>query len=266
MRILLSEARPDYAGYVFPYAVWGFPEPGDTPSTALSLGFLPSARDLSRWYLCRQVRVPLDKFRPNSENRRILRKGGGIAAEILPLEAFRATPERVDLCLEEARARWSSPPSRERIEGIFRPPYTTHVAVFRDPDGAEAGYVALLVDGDAAFYSNAFPRPGHPFGSLGMFLMTETVRLLAERGLAHVHLGTCYSRSALYKTAFDGVEFYDGLRWSGRMDSLKAMIARQDAGSGHLLEDPDWVGRFLPEGLEEEARRSGLRMGGGAAR
>lgn len=260
MKILLSEARPDYAGYVFPYAVWGFPEPGETPATALSLGFLPSSRDLSRYYLCRQVRVPLEGFAPNSENRRILRKGEAIGMEILPLAEFEATPERIDLCLLAATARWTSPPSRERIESTFRKPYTTHVAVFRDPDGAECGIVSLLLDGTAAFYSNAFPRVGHPFASLGMFLMTETVQKLSARGLSHVHLGTCYTRSALYKTAFDGVEFFDGLRWSGDLESLKRLLERQDSGAGHLLEDEQWVERFLPEGLEGAARDSGLRF------
>ena len=260
MKILLSEARPDYAGYVFPYAVWGFPEPGETPAKALSLGFLPSTRDLSRYYLCRQVRVPLEGFAPNSENRRILRKGEGIRAEIVPLADFESTPHRLDLCLQAATARWSTPPSRERIEGIFRAPYTTHVAVFHDPDGTECGIVALLLDGHAAFYSNAFPRTDHPIASLGMFLMTETVRQLAELGFAHAHLGTCYNRSALYKTAFDGVEFFDGLRWSGDLDSLKRLLERQDSGTGHLLEDPEWVERFLPDGLEEAAKNSKLRM------
>jgi len=260
MKVLLSEARPDYAGYVFPYAVWGFPESGETAATALSLGFLPSSRDLSRYYLCRQVRAPLDGFRPNSENRRILRKGGGITCEIVQLSNFDCTPPRMDLCQEAATARWSSAPSRERIESIFRAPYTTHVAIFRDPDGTECGIVSLLLAGSAAFYSNAFPRTDHPFASLGMFLMTETVRQLAELGFAHAHLGTCYNRSALYKTAFDGVEFFDGLRWSGDLDSLKRLLERQDSGTGHLLEDPEWVERFLPDGLEEAAKNSKLRM------
>jgi hypothetical protein len=260
MRILLSEARPDYAGYVFPYAVWGFPEEGDSPARALELGFLPSSRDLSRWYLCRQVRVPLDGFRPNSENRRILRKGEGIRSEIVPLADFQPTPERIELCFQAASARWSSPPTRDRIESIFRAPYTTHVALFREPDGSECGIVPLLLDGSAAFYSNAFPRVGHPFGSLGMFLMTETVRLLAEAGLRHAHLGTCYSNSALYKTAFDGVEFFDGLRWSSDLASLKHLLGRQESGVGHLLEDADWIAAFLPGGLAEAARDSRLRL------
>jgi hypothetical protein len=260
VKILLSEARPDYAGYVFPYAVWGFPEPGETPATALSLGFLPSGSDLSRFYLCRQVRVPLDGFRPSSENRRILRKGDGIAASLLPIADFEATEGRVAMCLECAAARWSSPPDRDRIERIFRAKTTTHVLSFRDSSGLECGLVTLYLEGATAFYSNAFYELDHVVENLGMFLMTESVRFLAQSGFHHLHLGTCYSTGALYKTGFAGVQFFDGRRWSDDLAALKHMIARQETGTGHLLEDSQYLERFLPEGLEWAAGQSPLLL------
>lgn len=258
MKILLSEARPDYAGYVFPYAVWGFLESGETPGTALSLGFLPSGSDLSRFYLCRQVRVPLDGFRPSSENRRILRKGEGISAALVPIADFDPTEERLGMCMECATARWSSPPDRSRIERVFRSEATTHVLSFRDAAGSECGLVTVYLERTTAFYSNAFYRLDHAVESLGMFLMTESVRFFSEAGMRHLHLGTCYSKGALYKTGFPGVQFFDGREWSTDLAALKHMLARQETGAGHLLEDPEYLERFLPEGLAEAAERSAL--------
>jgi len=258
VKILLSEARPDYAGYVFPYAVWGFLEPSETPATALSLGFLPSGPDLSRFYLCRQVRVPLDGFRPSSENRRILRKGDGISATLLPIADFETTEERLRLCLDCATARWSAPPDRARIERVFHSKVTTHVLSFRDAAGAECGLVSLYLEGATGFYSNAFHRLDHAVENLGMFLMTETVRFLSEAGLRHLHLGTCYSTGSLYKTGFPGVQFFDGRNWSSDLTALKHMLSRQESGTGHLLEDAEYVERFLPEGLAQAAENSML--------
>jgi len=258
VKILLSEARPDYAGYVFPYAVWGFLEPGESAATALSRGFLPSGSDLARFYLCRQIRVPLDGFRPTSENRRILRKGQGIVAALLPVGTFEPTEDRLRLCLDCATARWSTPPERGRIERIFRPPATTHVLSFRDAAGADCGMVSLYLEDGVGFYSNAFYRLDHPVANLGMFLMTETVRFLAEAGLSFLHLGTCYSTGSLYKTGFPGVQFFDGLGWSSDLAALKHLIARQEQGAGHLLEDPEYLSKFLPEGLAEAAKDSNL--------
>src|SRR5579863_3430401 len=75
VKLLFSEHKADYGHYIFPYAIWGLPEPGETPGDFFDRGFLPSARELDRFYLCRQVRISLRKYRPSSENRRILRKG-----------------------------------------------------------------------------------------------------------------------------------------------------------------------------------------------
>ena len=81
MKLLFSEQNSDYEHYQFPYAVWAVPEAGETPADIFNAGFLPSSRNLDRFYLCRQVRVNLAKFKPSSENRRILRKGEGIGVE-----------------------------------------------------------------------------------------------------------------------------------------------------------------------------------------
>jgi len=250
MKILFSEAAPDYTGYVFPYAIWAFLEPGDAVADALAQGFLPSLPDLSRFYLCRQVRVDLAKFRPSSENRRILRKGNGITCDIVERAAFDWTGSRRAFCLDYASKRWSTTPSPERIDRIFQSALTTHVAVFSDTTGQELGMVSLLRDDRTWFYSNAFYDAGHPLASLGAYLMTETVRQLSEHGEAHLHLGTCYSRSALYKTQFPGVEFFNGNRWSSDLDELKHLIGRQEQETpGHLLEEDAYRARWVSEGL-----------------
>lgn len=260
MKILLSEAAPDYAGYVFPYAVWGFLEPGESPATAFAAGFLPSLPDLSRFYLCRQVRVVLPHFAPSSENRRVLRHGSSLTVSLLEREAFVWTPARHQFCLDYATHRWSSPPSPERIEGIFHAALTTHVMLFQEADGADAGIVSLYRDGATWFYSNAFFSAEAPSGR-GAFLMTETVRRLSEMGQEFLHLGTCYARSALYKTQFPGVEFFDGTGWSSDLVRLKQILSRQEAApSGHLLEDGDYRAHWIPEGLAELAARSPLRL------
>ena len=95
MKLLFSEAQADYAHYIFPYAIWAFPEPGETPADLFNAGFLPSSRNLDRFYLCRQLRVRLADFVPSSENRRILRKGEGIVAKLIPRSEFEFTPESI---------------------------------------------------------------------------------------------------------------------------------------------------------------------------
>jgi hypothetical protein len=251
MKLLFSEAPSDYANYLFPYVVWGFLEPGERPAEAFARGFLPSLPDLSRFYLCRQVRVRLDRFQPSSENRRILRKGEGLDLAIVPRAQFEWTLERREFCETYARARWTSPPSPGRIDRLFHAPMTTHVGVFLDRDGVDRGLVTLYQDEGTWFYSNAFYEPDAPAGR-GAFLMTSMVDCLARDGQGFLHLGTCYSRSALYKTQFAGVEFHTGNGWSADLEDLKFRIAREDSSpSAHLLEDPAYAERWLLGGADK---------------
>lgn len=249
MKVLLSEAPPDYAAYLFPYVAWGFPEPHETPADALAQGFLPSLPDLSRFYLCRQVRVRLADFHPSSENRRILRKGGSLKLAIVPRGDFDWTAGRRDFCEAYAHSRWSSPPAPGRIERIFHSAITSHVALFQDEQGCDVGIVSLLRDGSTWFYSNAFYALDDSAGR-GAFLMTALVEHLAALGESHLHLGTCYSRSALYKTQFAGTEFFNGFRWSPDLGELKHLLARQEPpATGHLLEDLVYLEGWVPQGL-----------------
>jgi arginyl-tRNA--protein-N-Asp/Glu arginylyltransferase len=256
MKLVFSEALPDYTNYVFPYVVWAFPEDPESPKDCFAQGFLPSLPDLSRFYLCRQVRVRLEKFHPSSENRRVLRHGKGISVTVQAREDFAWTTERRGFCHRYATQRWSVPPSIERIERIFNSAATTHVASFCDLEGRLVGLVTLLGDGASWFYSNAFYDPSAQSG-LGAFLMTEIVRTFSDQGQEFLYLGTCYSRSALYKTAFPGVEFFDGNRWLTDLKALKLILARQDsAPAGHLLESPEFLQAWVPEELGALARQS----------
>src|ERR1051325_5633322 len=94
MKLLFSEQNSDYDHYQFPYAIWAVPEAGEAPADIFNAGFLPSARNLDRVYLCPQVRGNTARVKPSSENRRILRKGEGIRVELVPRAKFDYTPER----------------------------------------------------------------------------------------------------------------------------------------------------------------------------
>src|SRR5690606_9409757 len=126
MKLLFSEAKPDYGQYIFPYAIWAFPEPSETPADLFAAGFLPSSRQLDRFYLCRHLRVSLEKFDPSSENRRILRKGEGIAVELVPRAEFEFTTARREFCKRYTDARFGAEGmSYERLDSLFNSPVTT---------------------------------------------------------------------------------------------------------------------------------------------
>jgi hypothetical protein len=108
-----------------------------------------------------------------------------------------------------------------------------------------------------AYYYYSFYDLEYFGRSLGMYMMTRAVQWFAQRQVAHLHLGTCYSERALYKAQFEGVEFFNGGGWSSNVDELKFLV-RREVKEGHLLDTPEFWERFYPEGLASFG--SGLRL------
>lgn len=264
MNLLFSEAKADYVRYIFPYALWAFPEPGETPADLFNHGFLPSSRDLDRFYLCRQVRVDLRRFRPSSENRRILRKGEGITAALVPSAQFDYAPARREFFKNYADIKFGKDVmSYERLDLLFGSKITSHVLVFADSrTGAEVGVVTLYLEPSAlAFYYYAFYDLNYYTRNLGMFMMTTAASLFAERGFQFLYLGSCYVENALYKTQFTGAEFFNGVRWSANLDELKFLIRRdQSELRQHLLESEEYRRTFYETELPQLAATSLFRV------
>jgi arginyl-tRNA--protein-N-Asp/Glu arginylyltransferase len=260
VKLLFSEAAPDYGHYIFPYAVWAFPEPGEVPADLFNSGFLPSARNLDRFYLCRQVRVRLPEFRPSSENRRILRKGQDFAATLVPRARFDYTPQRREFYKNYADVKFGKEVmSRERLDALFQGRIISHLLLFTDArTGAEIGTVTLYLEPPAmAYYYYAFYDLAYFSRNLGMFMMTWAVAEFARRGFGFLYLGSCYRQSALYKTQFSGAQFFNGLRWSANLQELKYLVARGESQPAeHLLEAEDYRQTFSEAELPELAARS----------
>ncbi len=253
MKLLFSEYKSDYDHYIFPYAIWGFPEGKETPAACFSRGFLPSSVNMDRFYLCRNIRVCLADFQPSSENRRIIRKGDGIVERLVPREAFDYSTKRRDFFKQYADQRLGEDVmSYDRLDKIINSRMTSHLLVFDDQDTAkEVGAVVLYMEPPAmAYYYFAFYDLDYQQRSLGMYMMTRAVAFCQEAGLEYLYLGSCYSRQALYKTQFKGMQFSTGFRWSNNLKELKYLLNR-DSGQveAHLLEGQEYLKQFYDGGL-----------------
>ena len=264
MKLLFSESKADYNHYIFPYAVWAFPEPGETPGEIFNQGFLPSSRNLDRFYLCRQVRVDLRKYQPSSENRRILRKGQGIAATLIPRSEFNYTPQRREFYKTYADIKFGKDVmSYDRLDELFQAKIISHLLVFIDTQSsAEVGTATLYLEPSAlAYYYYAFYDLNYYNRNLGMFMMTSAVALFADRGFNFLYAGSCYHQKALYKTQFAGAQFFNGVRWSTNLEELRYLIHREQTElRQHLLEMEEYRQAFYDGELVEIASVSPFRV------
>lgn len=243
MKTIYSESSPDYSNYIFPYVIWGLPDEGECPSEIFNKGFLPSLPDLSRYYMCRNIRIHLDNFSPSSENRRILRKGTGVTFELVERENFDFTAEKCSFFLEYTEKKFGQGVmSEERLNNLFSNPAVSHILVFKE-GSKEVGYVLMyIMPNKMAYYYYAFYDLENTNHSLGLFMMTSAIQLIKESGCQHIYLGSVYYKGALYKTNFSGLEFWNGFEWSQDLKQLKFLVERGNkTQTEHLLESKEFI-------------------------
>lgn len=253
MRLFFSEYKSDYSHYIFPYAIWAVPDAGEPPARLFARGFLPNSRDLDRFYLCRQVRVCLGEYNASSENRRVLRKGAGIQYRLIPRDQFFYSEQWREFCKKYADEKFGRDVmSYERLNGLFQSRIVSHVMVYSDAAAQkDVGLVMLYLEPPVlAYYYYSFYDLLYFPRNMGMYMMTSTVQHMKELGFGAIYLGSCYSRNAMYKTQFEGFEFFNGFRWSNDPGELKYFIER-DAGAvvKHLLESDDFTREYYPGGF-----------------
>lgn len=260
MKLLFSEHKSDYPNYIFPYAIWAFPEAQESAADLFAKGFLPASRDLDRFYMCRHVRVALQNFQPSSENRRIFKKGKGIELKLLARPDFDYTEDRRHAYKTYADIKFGKDVmTYERLDSLFHSKIISHLLLFTDSgSGKEVGTVTLLLEQKRlVYYYYAFYDLNYYERNLGMYMMTAAVAHFAELDFDHLYLGSCYSRNALYKTQFAGAEFFNGFQWSDNLKELKLLIHRDShAVSKHLLETEDYLLKFHTQDVSRLAEAS----------
>ena len=248
MKFLFSEAAPDYTHYVFPYAVWAFPEADEQPRDFFAKGFLPSSKNLERFYLCRSMRVALAEFAPSSENRRVMRKCADISFQLVARENFAFDEHWREFCLTYADIKFGKEiMTTERLDNLINAKITSHLLLFHDnAANKNVGLVTLFLEPpQVTQYYYAFYDLNYYRQNLGMFMMTAAVDYFAREKFEHIYLGSCYSANALYKTQFAGAEFFNGACWSRNLEELKYLIARGTQPiTQHLFESEDYLHRF----------------------
>lgn len=263
MRLLFSELAPEYELYLSPYQVWAVLDEGETAATALELGFLPGAYDLSHFVLARSVRVQLARYAPDGRVRYVARRCREVEADVVPVGEFSFDGRWRSLCRAHLEQRIGGERfDVDRFGRLLDSPLTTHVLRFRDARAErDIGLVTLYVERPVVYYGVAVYDLGYLERSIGNHMMASALGRFAAEGFSAVYLGTCYSDRAAYKSRFPGVQFFNGVRWSEDRRELRFMLERQaELRDRHLLEFEPYLREF-PRGQPVGMPGVGLPVG-----
>lgn len=225
MKIIFVEKSANPAKYVYPYSVYGQMEQGDNIDQILASGFLSSRIAPGRFYLARSLRIDLSKFNLNSENRRILSKTEYMGLDMLDIDIknynYKIGKIAVDFYNQEGNTKKIFRP--QTIKRLFKEQFFNKLFVYTEA-GNVFGYCMTLQTDKSLHYAYPFYDLSYRERNAGMGMMLRATMEAKELGLKYVYLGTIYTKASLYKLQFEGLEYFDGNKWSTDLKLLKSKI------------------------------------------
>lgn len=181
----------------------------------------------------RSVRIDLERFAPSSENRRILKKIENITLSLvrLPINEGGATTWPIG---KVAKDFYDS----KFGKGIMSAQKIKEMLT----DGDKSNFNSLLeysVANDAIGYAICYENKeiihySYPFYDLvkapkdaGLGMMTIAIRHAQNSGKKYIYLGSLQRPNDTYKLQFEGLEWFDGRKWTNDIDEVKELLKSQ---------------------------------------
>ncbi|MBD3329723.1 hypothetical protein GF357_04490 [Candidatus Dojkabacteria bacterium] len=228
MKKYYLETKGNYENYEFPYRVYGLMEDGDDLDELLAEGFLPTRTRKSLFYMARSVRIDLKRFELSSENRRILRKTDYVKLEIKSLKDFDYDYKIGKFAQDFYKGKFGKKVvSAQKMKAVFTEGFFTDVLVYYDRNQDKdnpIGYCPIMKTQKSLDYVYPFYNLDYFEKNLGMGMILHAIKMAQEKGIQYFYLGTCYTEDALYKTQFEGLEYYNGVKWIANIEQLKSLV------------------------------------------
>ncbi len=241
MKEFSSELGHNYNTYTFGYTNYCLRETQDKLSNIYERGYLPysGSPDIKNaFYMARSVRVPLESFILSSENRRIAKKfDGHFKGQIVPFSQFPSEdPAFITFCTEYfAQRHGHNVMPESRLKSILEAEIITDIVVYKNEVNPVA-YVFEVSDKDLTHFWFSFYDLSLVHQSLGFWLMLDSAHRAQERGAKYFYVGTLYGQKALYKTAFQNLEYWDGRQWITDLKKVKSLGRNDDSRTTNLTD------------------------------
>jgi arginyl-tRNA--protein-N-Asp/Glu arginylyltransferase len=189
------------------------------------------------------LRIDLDKFELSSENRRILNKTEGFKFDLFDLDKFDYTNEIQKNCKDWFNTRFNRKViSAQGVKKVFLEDNNNKVFVWKSSSEI-VGFVPCIESDDLIYYNFAFYNPDYYKSNLGARMMLQAVIYAKEQGKKYIYLGSIYTQGSLYKTEFNGFEFFNGMSWTSNKSELKYLLDYDV--DDYMLRDESYRKTFL---------------------
>lgn len=171
----------------------------------------------------RSLRIDIDEFTLNSENKRVLRKTESISfrKEILPYSDYHWNIHKMgkEFYDQFQEGLFTANKIKELMTTPEKSDFNT-VFIYSD-DEQDLGYSISLETGHIIHYSYPFYDREESPENMGMGMMIRAIIYAKESNKKYCYLGAAQRPGDTYKLQFEGVEWFNGDDWSRDLDKLK---------------------------------------------
>lgn len=202
----------------------------DNISTLYGDGFVFTRLDYGVMTQTRSVRINLAKFELNSENRRILRKTENIQLNIIPLPHPNYDWHIHKIGFDFYTKKFGEKTfSANKIKDLLTNKKSNFNILFEYTlNNLPIGYCIGYANKEMFHYCYPFYNLNSEISNLGIGMMTKAILWAKEQGKEYIYLGSAKDIAALYKTQFEGFEWFDGKTWQTDITALKETLTRNN--------------------------------------
>lgn len=204
-------------------------------------GYVFTRKEKGHVYQTRSLRINLEQFKPNSENRRILKKTEGLslAPVSLPYSDYHWTIGKLGKDFYTTKfgdGTFSANKIKELLTDslksnfnallIYEFEYETSplTLLHGEIDKEKLGYCIILETNELLHYCYPFYELNSSVSNLGLGMILKAILYAQEQGKKYIYLGSAQRPTDTYKLQFEGLEWFDGKEWKTDLEELKKLL------------------------------------------
>jgi len=201
----------------------------DNINTLYGDGFLFTRTGKGELYQTRSLRINLSKFDLNSENRRVLKHNENIMTEVanISYENYHWGIHKLGKDFYSTKFGEKTF-SAQKIKALITEPDESNfnkLFIYRQKeDNLAIGYVICFDNSELLHYCYPFYDLNSKIKNLGLGMMTKAIVWAKENNKKYIYLGSASRKTDTYKLQFEGLEWFDGKKWSTDLEKLKKEI------------------------------------------
>jgi arginyl-tRNA--protein-N-Asp/Glu arginylyltransferase len=224
MKYIFKEYKTNYENYEYPYQIYLEANENDSIDEIYEKGFLATRIKKNYYYLTRNLRINLQEFSLNSENRRILKKTESLTLENKKLNDFTFNYSISKLATDFFKTKFNKTIiTPQKLKWLFAGEFFTNVLVYKNKNEI-IGYCITMETKKTLHYAYPFYKSELIGTNIGMSMMIQAIEHAKEKNKKYVYLGTVYTKDSMYKLQFKGIQWFNGESWNDDIDKLKSLI------------------------------------------